>query len=556
MKRMSKLDLIPSFLWALLLVITLTNNNALAQTAAFTYQGKLTDAGNPASGNYDMQFKLFDTPTPGTGTQQGSAIINPTVPVTAGNFIAQLDFGATVFDGAARYLEIGVRPAGSQNPYTILAPRVQITPSPYAIQTQQFGGLPASRYVKTETNGFVAIGTSSAAAAPTTTPAHRLAVLGGPCWTGDCWGGAIELENAAAIAWRPNTSGVAFGIGRTENGLFFFRTNSPLGTTTNPPVYDFKMDNAGNVGIGNIGISTDLTGAKLTVRSSGYGMAQSDGTITVSSFISSSGGWFGTKSNHPLHFYTNDSLPRMTIDTAGNVGIGTTPSISSKLIVESSTSAFAFNAINTNIGGGVYGSSASGIGIQGVSDTGYAGFFTGTVRVTGGKLQLQALGSAGSQALCRNASDEVSTCSSSLRYKKDIRPFGSGLSLIEQLHPISYKWKADNLSDVGFGAEDVAKIDPRFITYNAKGEVEGVKYDRLSAVFVNAIKEQQQLLERQQQQIERYRKQLAAHQTRITEQGSQLAAQRHEVDLLKRLICRSHPKAEVCKVTRQSREGR
>jgi hypothetical protein len=42
---------------------------AQAQTTAFTYQGKLTDAGNPANGNYDLQFKLFDTPTVGTVTQ-------------------------------------------------------------------------------------------------------------------------------------------------------------------------------------------------------------------------------------------------------------------------------------------------------------------------------------------------------------------------------------------------------------------------------------------------------------------------------------------------------
>jgi hypothetical protein len=41
-------------------------NTAFAQTTAFTYQGRLTDAGNPASGNYDLQFKLFDAPSGGT----------------------------------------------------------------------------------------------------------------------------------------------------------------------------------------------------------------------------------------------------------------------------------------------------------------------------------------------------------------------------------------------------------------------------------------------------------------------------------------------------------
>ena len=57
------------------------------------------------------------------------------------------------------------------------------------------------------------------------------------------------------------------------------------------------------------------------------------------------------------------------------------------------------------------------------------------------------------------------------------------------------------MKDVGFGAEDVAKIDPLFVTYTDKGEVEGVKYDRLSAAFVNAFKEQQAQIERQQAEI-------------------------------------------------------
>ncbi|MEO8436699.1 MAG: tail fiber domain-containing protein, partial [Pyrinomonadaceae bacterium] len=93
------------------------------------------------------------------------------------------------------------------------------------------------------------------------------------------------------------------------------------------------------------------------------------------------------------------------------------------------------------------------------------------------------------------------TCSSSLRYKTNLAPFRSGLSLINQLRPISYDWKKGGMKDVGFGAEDVEKIDPRFVTYNRTGEVEGVRYDHLSTVFVNAFKEQQTQIERQQRQI-------------------------------------------------------
>ncbi len=53
-----------------------------------------------------------------------------------------------------------------------------------------------------------------------------------------------------------------------------------------------------------------------------YGLTQSDGTTTVSTYTSASGGWFGTRTNSPLNFFTNDGLATMTL-SGGNVGIGT-----------------------------------------------------------------------------------------------------------------------------------------------------------------------------------------------------------------------------------------
>src|SRR3989449_4431915 len=38
-------------------------STAFGQSAAFTYQGRLTDGGAAANGIYDMQFKLYDTAT-------------------------------------------------------------------------------------------------------------------------------------------------------------------------------------------------------------------------------------------------------------------------------------------------------------------------------------------------------------------------------------------------------------------------------------------------------------------------------------------------------------
>jgi len=88
----------------------------------------------------------------------------------------------------------------------------------------------------------------------------------------------------------------------------------------------------------------------------------------------------------------------------------------------------------------------------------------------------------------------------------------TGLKLIGRLRPISFDWKTGGLRDVGFGAEEVAAINPLFVTYNSNGQVEGVKYDRLSVAFVNAFKEQQSQIEQQQNQIDALRKLVCRHQ--------------------------------------------
>ncbi len=147
-----------------------------------------------------------------------------------------------------------------------------------------------------------------------------------------------------------------------------------------------------------------------------------------------------------------------------------------------------------------------------------------TVRIPG-KVKLNTFGSAGTNNLCFNAGFEISNCSSSLRYKTNIAPFAFGLSLINQLQPISFDWKNGGMKDVGFGAEDIAAINPLFVNYNAKGEVEGVKYDRLSVLFVNAFKEQQ---------------------TQISEQQKQIDEQKALIDGLRKLVCAGNPNAAVC----------
>ncbi len=123
----------------------------------------------------------------------------------------------------------------------------------------------------------------------------------------------------------------------------------------------------------------------------------------------------------------------------------------------------------------------------------------------GGVLQLATLGAAGATALCRNASSDISTCSSSLRYKSNIADFSPGLDLLNRLRPVTFNWRDSGMADLGLVAEEVAEIEPLLTTLNAKGEIEGVKYDRIGVVLVNAIKEQQSQIEAQAVELARQR---------------------------------------------------
>src|SRR5438034_5678806 len=115
----------------LALSILIGASTTFAQTTSFTYQGRLTDGGTAANGNYDLQFVLFDSLS--GGAQVGSTQTVNTVAVSNGVFTVSLDFGANSFPGANRFLEISARPTGGS--FTLLTPRQPITSTPYAVRS-------------------------------------------------------------------------------------------------------------------------------------------------------------------------------------------------------------------------------------------------------------------------------------------------------------------------------------------------------------------------------------------------------------------------------------
>lgn len=105
--------------------------SAWAQNSMFTYQGRLFDGSQAATGTYDFQFRLTDAPT--NGTYVSATLARTPISVTNGVFTVTLDFGPGAFDGSPRFLEAGVRTNGSTDVYSILQPLQPITMAPYAM---------------------------------------------------------------------------------------------------------------------------------------------------------------------------------------------------------------------------------------------------------------------------------------------------------------------------------------------------------------------------------------------------------------------------------------
>ncbi len=109
-----------------------------------------------------------------------------------------------------------------------------------------------------------------------------------------------------------------------------------------------------------------------------------------------------------------------------------------------------------------------------------------------GELGIKTLASGGNVDLYWNTmTGKLSTSSSSLRYKSDITSYKSGLKILSALRPVTFRWREFGEEDLGLIAEEVAQVEPLLVTYNTNGQVEGVKYDQISVVIINALKEQE-----------------------------------------------------------------
>ena len=249
----------------LMLTIVLSGGAILGQTSGFNYQGRLTDGGMPANGNYDLQFALFDA---ADGTNQiGQTKIVSSVPVSAGIFTVTLDFGANAFSGANRFLEISARPSGAGS-FSLLTPRQPITSTPYAVRSsstasadnaQQLAGVAASQYVKTDDARMSDARDPKAGNSNYVQNSTSLQAATNFNVSGNGTVGGLLSGNAVNAVTQYNLAGQrVLGVGVSDNALRLGGLGSIY--IDGPGQSRFRVEDNGNVGIGTV------PGSKLTVQ--------------------------------------------------------------------------------------------------------------------------------------------------------------------------------------------------------------------------------------------------------------------------------------------------
>ena len=115
------------------------------------------------------------------------------------------------------------------------------------------------------------------------------------------------------------------------------------------------------------------------------------------------------------------------------------------------------------------------------------------------------------------------TTYSSRRWKTNIQTLPDALAKVEQLRGVSYDLKASGKHEIGVIAEEVGQVVPEVVSYEENGkDARGVDYSRLTALLIQAVKQQQGLIRKQQTQIRTQQAEMKAQQAQIAHLGSQV----------------------------------
>jgi hypothetical protein len=455
--------------WTAGLLFTLPLMAGIQSSEIITYQGRLLDNGTPYTGTVDMDFRLWNAESGGNLAATDSV---SNVAVSGGLFQVELQFGSQPYEDGL-WLEV-------EADNITLTPRQRVGAVPLALHALDGGG----GYWELSGGALSFDGEVSIGSDPNT---QSLFVTG-----------RLLVEAGSGMAVRGESSGVGvrgvatgldgrglLGISEGDNGYGVLGVgfpNASAGVRGEGPVgVEAEGGHTGIVANGDL-MGVIGTGDSIGVFGSSAGDAVQGWASDANGYGGRFGGVEGSSSyfTHPVGILASDPAATLEINGPGVGGNNLALRVS-----VSDDEKFVVGGLGTSI-------------YQPV-------FIDGTVAITsfltGASTDVCHTGSPGSTGV-------LAECSSSARYKSDISSLKSTMALVEQLRPVSYRWTESGEEDVGLVAEEVAEVEPRLVTYNRNGQVEGVKYRQLNALLIGALQEQSRDMDRMHEEIQALTQQL------------------------------------------------
>jgi Chaperone of endosialidase len=314
-------------------------------------------------------------------------------------------------------------------------------------------------------------------------------------------GGIGFYTNAAGISMDANDINVGINQGTPALALDVAGVNGSPATsgTTQTGFARFEGD-------GTYGNVLDIGGGNNVSPTYGLWLQGTDRgnlSTTYPILLNPNGGNVGIGTSNPtntLHVKSSSAWP--TIAVQG----GTSSDGAQFSAVSSSSYTYNFGVGGSGLYSGnmffIYNANTSSFPL-GIDSTGKVGIGTMTPGYTldvNGQIHVGTLASASGTSICRNG-NVLSSCSSSIRYKENVKDAPFGLKDVMKMRPVTFKWKGRDENDLGFIAEEMEKVNKLFVSYE-HGRIEGVKYPQLTSVLANAIKEQQAEIKQQQEEID------------------------------------------------------
>jgi hypothetical protein len=269
------------------------------------------------------------------------------------------------------------------------------------------------------------------------------------------------------------TDGAAYTLGAMR---FFTRAASADANLTER----MRIDSSGNVGIGVTSPAARLH-VKGTTTNSGILVSNITSGLNIG-VISNYASWQGSGTSDDfvvagfgarnLIFGTNGA-PQMTIDSSGNVLIGSTTS-TGKLRIKQSADAYSGAIILENFG-----------------NTNYWGFQVGSDN------NLYYGYNNTSRGVFNNATGAYTTISDA-NLKENVINYTNALDKVNLLRPVTYNFIDDKnkYNQIGLIAQEVLNVIPEIVAKPANEDgYYGLNYAGLTPILIKAIQEQQTLIE-------------------------------------------------------------